>query len=236
MKKQIILGTVLLGSTLMASDATPFNESSRELELLTLELSEKRGLTPKQLLSEYHNRKTPTMVAIRQMKKEYIQDISKVKKTLEDAKKGLKIKLDDELIQEKIQYMHRVESFKLFREEYKHNIYAQDELSKLKEKATNLEIKHAEYVINHEKIKTAIENKYYIPTSVIVNSKIKSFFKVNVEILKSLEEEYQTILTVEEENISEYLNTIKLAKEKIILKNHNLIKRLLSKKTLDLVK
>lgn len=235
MKKQIILGALLLSSVLMASDSTPFNESSRELELLTLELSEKRGLTPKQLLSEYHKRKTPTMVAIRQMKKEYIEDIKKVAILIEDSKKTLTFKLDDELIQEKIQYMHRIESFKLFKEEYKHNIYAQDELASLKDKTIKLEIKHAEYVINHESYKESLKNKYHIPTSAIIDNKTKAFFKANVEILKLLEEEYNTILTVEEENINEYLNAIKLAKEKIILKNHNLIKRLLSKKTLDLI-
>lgn len=237
MKKSLFLLLAAVTSPLFSAqiDPTPFNENTRELELLALEMSEKRGITPQQLLTEYHQRNTPTMEAIRKLKKEYAADIMKVKNSLVNAKKMVRIKLEEEKNQEKIQYMHRMESFKLFREEYSGNIYAQDEIKSLKQKATELEIKHAEYVMNHKRILESLDNDFFIPSNETVDEDTVNFFSINVEILKKLKEEHQILVTEEEKFINEYLETIKLAKEKFILNQHNLIKRLIETKTLDLV-
>lgn len=235
-KPVIFISSILLSNLWAAQiDPTPFSEKSRGLELLALELSEKRGMNPQDLLAEYHDRKDPTIKAIRNLKKEYTSDMLKVVAILDDAKKLVRVKLNESRDFEKEQYMHRRESFKLFKEEYKDNMYAQEELKRLNDKITDLELKHADFVTENESDLKELENRFFIPRANLVDTKTLYLFKSNVEILKKLEEEYNFLVNEENSYINEYLETIKLAKEKIILKNHNLLKKLTTNKTIDLV-
>ncbi len=127
------------------------------------------------------------------------------------------------------------ETGELFKEEYKDNMYAQEELKRLNDKITDLELKHADFVTENESDLKELENRFFIPRANLVDTKTLYLFKSNVEILKKLEEEYNFLVNEENSYINEYLETIKLAKEKIILKNHNLLKKLTTNKTIDLV-
>jgi len=238
MKNTMLFILAILSTNLFANsiDTIPFNDKSRNLELLALELSNDRGITPQELLEEYHDRKTPTIEAIRKMKKEYNSDMLTVRAILDDAKKLVKIKLLDDRENEKKQYMHRVESFKLFKEEYKSNIYAQEELKNLNLQKNKLELAHAEFVISIDQDIKSLEDRFFIPRNDMVDEKTVYHFTTNVSILKKLENEYYFLVDEERKYNNEYLETIKLAKEKIILKNHNLLNTLNNKKTLDLVK